>query len=647
MKKFQTAMLLILLSVTAFAQPTQTLRFVNEPGNPSLFCVTGDSIIFSSIHQDICGPESACQGDLVTSPNPACPGQWVTVTANPTQGAWPYTFLWSNGATTQQQVLQFWSQSDLWVQVTDATGCSWFAQGTVFMNTNGVTPAISGSLQFCSGAFTTLTASGGSQVTWTGPNGFTASTASITVNQPGMYAATVSNGGGCSGTASINVTMSPAPVVSIAGPAGFCPNSNATLTASSSVPGSNFSWNTGQSGPVLTTSTSGTYTVTATTLGGCSATTSKTIVAFPAPSPKIKVSYANNIASLSVLPGLNAVWSTGASTSSITNVPNGTYAVTVTDQQTGCVATSTPVELDLAPCAPPCPVPVANFTFAPSPQNPQVIIFTNTTNTGGSPTTYAWNFGDNSNSMDENPTHVFQPGTYQVTLVATNACGASIPFTLNVTIACPPPTANFTFVANGATVNFTSTSTGNGLTYAWDFGDGATSTLANPSHTYASSGNYTVTLKVTNSCGAQNTIQKFVNVTVCVQPDAQFNLPQSGGLDLQFTNTSTGSNPMNYWWTFGDTSPGSSEKHPSHHFPHSGVFNITLEVSDACGNVDQCVKTLTVLNSPTPTTEPSNGGIEFRAYPTVTPSQFWIEGAPGMYILTDPQGRSKKLIKTE
>ncbi len=79
-----------------------------------------------------------------------------------------------------------------------------------------------------------------------------------------------------------------------------------------------------------------------------------------------------------------------------------------------------------------------------------------------------------------------------------------------------PPTANFTFTTNGLTATFTDTSTdsdGTVVAWSWNFGDGGTSTLQNPVHTYAAAGTYNVTLTVTDNGGLQNSITKPVTVT--------------------------------------------------------------------------------------------------------------------------------------
>ena len=78
-----------------------------------------------------------------------------------------------------------------------------------------------------------------------------------------------------------------------------------------------------------------------------------------------------------------------------------------------------------------------------------------------------------------------------------------------------PPVANFTYSASGLTVNFTDTSTdsdGTIATHAWTFGDGTTSTAANPSHTYAAGGSETVTETVGDNDGATNRKTQTIDV---------------------------------------------------------------------------------------------------------------------------------------
>ena len=116
--------------------------------------------------------------------------------------------------------------------------------------------------------------------------------------------------------------------------------------------------------------------------------------------------------------------------------------------------------------------------------------------------TYAWNFGSAANPGSANgigPHAVLYPtaGNKTVRLIVTNAFGADT--MIQIMNVRHIAVANFTFVQDGLNASFTNTST-NSTTYLWDFGDNTTSTEANPMHTYAAPGTYTVTLSATNAC---------------------------------------------------------------------------------------------------------------------------------------------------
>lgn len=143
----------------------------------------------------------------------------------------------------------------------------------------------------------------------------------------------------------------------------------------------------------------------------------------------------------------------------------------------------------------------------------------------GSIATYAWTFGDGGTSALPNPTHSYAAaGSYTATLTVTDNQGATGTDQASVTIASAggnlPPVA----VAGGpyggqagATIGFSSSGSsdpdGSIASYAWDFGDGGSSTLANPAHIYAAAGSFTATLTVTDNQGATGTSQATVTVT--------------------------------------------------------------------------------------------------------------------------------------
>lgn len=155
------------------------------------------------------------------------------------------------------------------------------------------------------------------------------------------------------------------------------------------------------------------------------------------------------------------------------------------------------------------PTPVAaNFTAdTTTPIVGATVTFTDTST--GSPTIWAWQFGDLATSTLQNPTHAYaSPGPFTVTLQATNAGGATDieakAAYINVTPL--PPVANFsaddTSVFEGDTVTFTDLSTNTPTSWAWTFGDAGTSALQNPTHVYTTAGTYTVTLTATNAGGS-------------------------------------------------------------------------------------------------------------------------------------------------
>lgn len=210
-------------------------------------------------------------------------------------------------------------------------------------------------------------------------------------------------------------------------------------------------------------------------------------------------------------------------------------------------------------------------------------------------TFYHWDFGDGNTSTSYSPSHTFtNPGNYDVALMANDGC--SYDTTIVTITVFPSPIVSFTSTPDSVCINtpfsFQNTST-NLANSSWDFGDGTTSNLTNPSHEYGAPGSYVVTLtgtSLTNGCTAQ--ISQTVQVSI--NPIAAFvAVPTSGcmPLNVQFTNQSV--NATFSHWNFGDGNT-SGLQNPSHVFTSSGVYTVQLIVENANGCTDTIAQNITV-----------------------------------------------------
>ncbi len=160
--------------------------------------------------------------------------------------------------------------------------------------------------------------------------------------------------------------------------------------------------------------------------------------------------------------------------------------------------------------------PVAGFTTSTtSGCAPLTVQFTDTS-TGG-PTAWQWSFpgGEPSSSTEQNPVVVYNAaGIYSVTLTVSNAAGTSQVVQSQFIVVEDAPAADFDYVygADSSTVMFQSTLE-NANTIEWDFGDGTSSSEANPTHTYAQAGDYEVSLIATNDCG-MTVVTKVVQIVL-------------------------------------------------------------------------------------------------------------------------------------
>ncbi len=119
----------------------------------------------------------------------------------------------------------------------------------------------------------------------------------------------------------------------------------------------------------------------------------------------------------------------------------------------------------------------------------------------------------------------------------------------------------------------------NGVTYAWDFGDGNTSTDEHPTHTYATAGVYTVTLKTIGECKT-HTISKEIDLCADAETvEGDFSVEETATATFSFTNESL--NALTYTWDFGDGNT-STEENPTHTYEKTGTYTVVLNSTNGC-----------------------------------------------------------------
>jgi len=310
------------------------------------------------------------------------------------------------------------------------------------------------------------------------------------------------------------------------------------------------------------------------------------------------------------VPSYTTTWTNGANgTGSIvcngntfTATLSGNYSYIVYDQN-----------------SPKCPPAVVNVpvTIIPPPQISftatdecfgGTTVFTDYSTPGsGSVTGWNWTFGDGSACSNlQNPSHNYNAcGSYNVILSVTSSSGCSATDTFSISVH-PTPVASFTVpnVCYGEVSPFTnlsSVSSGNISSYAWDFGNFSNiDNSQSPNYVYAATGTYNVTLSVVSAAGCQAAFTSTVEVYPKPVPDfASSNV--CIGSTSGFTDQSTvgGGQSVNSWtWAFGDGSPVANTQNPSHAYPQSGTYNVSLVVGTNWGCSDTVTKPITIYPDP-------------------------------------------------
>lgn len=554
-----------------------------------------------------------------------------TATANPVGGVPGYTYLWSNGATSQTIVNL--PPGQYCVTITDANSCGVVACGNTGTGPSvAVTTTNAGCNGGNAGTATANPSSGTPPYSYVWSNGGTTQT--ITNLPAGSYSVTVTDSGGCTGTASgvVQSSNNGFPIWLTTTPPSSCSSNNGVITANpqGGVAPYTYAWSNGGTTQTINNLGPGIYTVTITDAVGCSASKSATLSAPSNVSAWVSATDescpgANNgTATASGMGGVQPysyIWSNGQSGATITGLSPGNYTVTVTDFF-GCtgsasvtVNSGTAFALVIhAQNVSTCGANDGSATAQPS--------------GGTAPFTYLWNTGATTQTISN-----LSAGFYSVTATDANGCSKAT----TVTITEPPSltaSVNATpLVCNNAN-NGSATAFVNGgtapFTYAWSNG-GTTQTINN-----LGAGTYTVTVTDINGC--QGTASATIGNSDLIIDAIITNVTCYGGSNGQIEVSGwNGTPPYTYQWSNGSTNPILSN------IP-AGNYSVTVYDSGNCS----VSETITVTEPPMivisfSTTQPGCTGGNGSATANVTGgtpgyTYAWSNGATGPTASNLPSG---------
>ena len=310
----------------------------------------------------------------------------------------------------------------------------------------------------------------------------------------------------------------------------------------------------------------------------------------------------------------------------------GTYPVSFTAYNGTCSATSYfNAILDLPPVA----NAGADLTACAGVQTTLNAVYSN----GG---TYTWNFGDGQSYNDWLGYNTYaNGGTYYATMTVSNqnACPDAVD-TAVVTVHQPTADAGSdqTVCLAGGVISFNGIST-DATSYSWNFGDGNTDTLQNPSHTYTYPYSYSVTFTAYNgSCSAYSSFAATVNTPLVA--DAGPDVTGCAGVSV-YLNGGGSSNGANYNWNFGDGNTGTSYGE-ANTYSTGGIYYATLTVSNQSGCPDVIDTAIVTIHQPTANAGPDqtvclNGGvISFVGNASDATSYLWYFGDGNTDTLQNP-----------
>ncbi|MCB0630200.1 MAG: gliding motility-associated C-terminal domain-containing protein [Saprospiraceae bacterium] len=619
---------------------------------------------FAEITCDIEGPDMICAGDT---------GNYTAVGGG---GTPPFTFSWTgpNGFTASGENITISDAGEYTVEITDANGCSTTCSKTLSFFEE-ITCAIDGQNIVCLGDAATFTAlgTGGTSplsYSWSGPNGFTASDAVITVTDIGAYCVTITDANGCNTECCQTLSVFAEVSCTIDGPETICvgETANYSVTLSNGQAPATYNW-TGPNGFTSTDANisvgdAGTYSVTVTDQNGCTSTCSLTLGFFAEITCDIDGPdeiCAGDVANFSaVVSGGTAPftfnWSSpGGFTATEQNInitDAGEYTVVITDAN-GCSNT--------------CSKTLSFFAeITCNIEGPDMICmgdaatFTAIGTGGTPPLSYGWT-GPGGFSATGAGINISTVGEYSVTISDANGCSTTCSKTLSFfdDIACviDGPDA----ICAGVTATYTVT-LANGepiSSYSWTGPNGFTSTNAGISVT--DEGEYSVTVTDANGCTTTCTkTLSFTSDIVCTVEGPE--MICMGDAAVYSAAVPGGQAPFTYSWIGPN---GFTSTDEAINISDAGEYCVTIIDANGCST--SCCQTLSFFEEITcsvdgPDTICPNGEITAVAeggtapytYDWTGPNGFSASGASvnisasGEYCvtITDANGCSTNCCKT-